>query len=89
MSENYIVFRFEVQPLHSEVELRGLLEVLERRGGKHTHRGDGVYELQVPTSITWLPFYRTLKDARPIRCIELVRSVSEGDTPVTPLEPGG
>ncbi len=87
MLENYIVFRFKVRPLHSKEELRELLETLERRGGIPIHCGDGVHELQVPTSITWLPFYRTLKDANSVSGVTLISSGAErGGAPVILLK---
>jgi hypothetical protein len=62
----YVHFRFQVRAVYSERGLESLLEVLERRGADYAHLGDGRYEIQIPPTLSWHPFYKTLQECNDI-----------------------
>lgn len=62
---------FQIHLPYDERELEVLLEDFERRGATYTKLTDPSkldwYELRVPASLNWIPFYRTLQDHRSVK----------------------
>lgn len=79
LQKEIVVLHFQVRPLYTERELEALLEVIERRGGTYTHKGDGRFRLCVPTELNWTPFYQTLRDCPSIQLTD-VTTISQRRT---------
>ena len=81
-----VIMGLQVKALHSGWELKCMLKTLGRRGAFSRPIGDGRYRLSIPTDLSWIPFYKTIRDCKSVELTE-VTTISQRRTIL--IEPEG
>ena len=65
-----IDFCFQIKDEYDEREVEDLLDILERRGSRYKHLGEGLYRISVPVEILWTPFFQAAARCPSVEVVE-------------------